>query len=132
MTRWPQETLARIAATDDLHIAPYRANGEPGTPTWIWSVVVDGDLYVRAYNGTRSSWYRSAKEHGAGIITAAGASRSVSFELVDPSDATLMTAIDRAYQVKYADSPYLAPMVSADARAATVRIHARPDGDARD
>jgi hypothetical protein len=23
----------------------------PGTPTWIWSVVVDGQLYVRGYNG---------------------------------------------------------------------------------
>jgi hypothetical protein len=22
-----------------------------GTPTWIWSVAVDGALYVRAYNG---------------------------------------------------------------------------------
>ncbi len=41
----------------------------PSTPSyggWIWSVVVDGDLYVRAYKGQRSRWYRSAIEQGAG------------------------------------------------------------------
>ncbi|WP_353063901.1 DUF2255 family protein [Tunturiibacter psychrotolerans] len=31
-----------------------------GTPTWIWSVFVDENLYVRAYNGTGSRWYNAA------------------------------------------------------------------------
>ncbi len=45
---WPQGALRRIAETDDLHIAPFRDDGiTHGTPTWIWSVVVDGALYVR-------------------------------------------------------------------------------------
>ena len=26
--RWPTETLARIAATDDLHVAPFRDDGD--------------------------------------------------------------------------------------------------------
>jgi len=31
-----------------LHVAPFRQDGTTyGTPTWIWSVAVDGDLYVR-------------------------------------------------------------------------------------
>ena len=52
------DELDRIAAADDLHIAPFREDGStPGTPTWIWSVVVDGALYVRAYNGVNSRWY---------------------------------------------------------------------------
>lgn len=39
MTNWAQ-TVERIAASDDLHIAPFRADGVTyGTPTWIWSVV---------------------------------------------------------------------------------------------
>jgi hypothetical protein len=50
-----------IAAADDLHIAPFREDHETcGTLTWIWSVVVDGVLYVRAYHGTDSSWYQAA------------------------------------------------------------------------
>ena len=52
MTAWDTETIDRIAAADDLHIAPYRPDGAtPGTPTWIWSVVVDDRLFVRAWNG---------------------------------------------------------------------------------
>ena len=44
--------LDNINVADDLKIAPFRADGITiGTPTWIWAVVVDGDLYVRAYNG---------------------------------------------------------------------------------
>lgn len=120
---WNKEDLARIAATDDLHIAPFRADGETtGTPTWIWSVVVDGDLYVRAYNGRNSRWYRSAMEQAAGRITAAGATRDVAFA---PAEAALNGPIDDAYRAKYATSPYLAPMIGARARAATVRITPR-------
>ena len=52
---WNTETLQAINQADDLKIAPYRANGKPGTPTWIWEVAVDGRLFVRAYSGTHSS-----------------------------------------------------------------------------
>lgn len=58
---WPQDELRKIAAADDLHIAPFRDDGATyGTPTWIWSVVVDGALYVRAYNGKNSRWHKAA------------------------------------------------------------------------
>jgi len=44
----------------DLHIAPFREDGVTyGTPTWIWSVAVGGTLYVRAYNGKNSLWYKA-------------------------------------------------------------------------
>ncbi|MDT3315669.1 DUF2255 family protein [Microbacterium sp. KSW4-11] len=76
MTEWGEEDLAAIAATDDPHIAPLRADGiTPGTPTWIWSVVVDGRLFVRAWNGVGSRWYRAAVSQRAGQITAAGSTR---------------------------------------------------------
>lgn len=45
MSDWNPDTIAAIAASDDLHVSPFRADGTTyGTPTWIWSVVVDGDL----------------------------------------------------------------------------------------
>ena len=84
VTTWPDGDLCRIAATDDLHIAPFREDGvTPGTFTWIWSVVVDGGLYVRAYNGQRSRWYRAAIRHGAGRIRAAGRVWDVAFTPAD-------------------------------------------------
>ena len=55
MTAWDQDELRAIARADDLHVAPFREDGKTyGTPTWIWSVTVDGELYVRAYNGRSS------------------------------------------------------------------------------
>lgn len=118
--RWKDTELTKIAATDDLHIAPLRDDGVTyGTPTWIWSVVVDDALYVRAYNGTRSRWYRAALEQKAGRISAAGMTKDVAFE---PAPASLNDRIDEAYRAKYRSSPYLEPMIGARARAATVKV----------
>ena len=73
MNTWPKDELSRIAETDDLHVSPLREDGKTyGTPTWIWSVVVAGGLYVRAYNGRNSRWYQAAIRQKAGRITAAG------------------------------------------------------------
>ena len=122
-TPWPPEELDKIAQTDDLHIAPFRADGETyGTLTWIWSVVVDDALYVRGYNGTASRWYQAAIKQKAGKITAAGMTKEVAFE---PVAGEINDRIDDAYREKYHDSPYLAPMISEKARAATVQIFPR-------
>lgn len=53
--KWSIDELRKIAEADDLHISPLRDDGMTyGTPTWIWSVAVDGALYARAYNGQGS------------------------------------------------------------------------------
>ncbi|MBK9695984.1 MAG: DUF2255 family protein [Propionibacteriaceae bacterium] len=119
-TTWPQATLTAIDTADDLKISPLRPDAVTfGTPTWIWSVVVDGELYVRGYNGTASRWYQAAMARPEGRIHAAGQVHDVTFEAA-PADLT--DAIDDAYRVKYASSPYLPPMLSGRARAAGVRI----------
>ena len=59
---WSSNELERIAGADDLRISRLRQDGVTyGTPTWIWSVSVDGELYVRGYNGQESRWYQAAK-----------------------------------------------------------------------
>ncbi|HTV03904.1 MAG TPA: DUF2255 family protein [Acidobacteriaceae bacterium] len=123
MPTWPKHELQKIAAADDLHIAPFRKDGQTyGTPTWIWSVTVDDALYVRAYNGKTSSWYKSAVQQKAGRIIAAGLTKEVSF---GPVDGAINDRIDDAYRAKYSDSPYLKPMIGARARSATIRITPR-------
>ncbi|TPI26581.1 DUF2255 family protein [Mesorhizobium sp. B3-2-1] len=118
---WHAEELSRIAATDDLRIAPFRSDGKTyGTLTWIWSVVVDGELYVRAYNGQSSRWYQAAKAQEAGRITAGGSTHEVALELVD--DQGITPRINEAYRRKYAGSPYLTHMIGSRAQSATVRI----------
>ncbi len=120
MSKWSKEDLRKIAETDDLHISPFRDDGKTyGTPTWIWSVVVDDALYVRAYNGQKSRWYQAALRQKTGRITAAGMTREVTFE---PVDVSINDRIDDAYRAKYKGSPYLTPMIGTRARSATIEI----------
>ena len=120
---WPAETLAAIIDADDLKISPVRADGVTyGTPTWIWCVAVDDDLYVRGYNGTQSRWYTAALAHPEGRIHADGHVFDVTFA---PADAALADRIDDAYTAKYTGSPYLPPMLNAGARSAGIRIRPR-------
>ena len=120
-TTLTDKEIQQIAEKDDFHIAPYRADGETfGTPTWIWVVETDGELFVRAYNGISSRWYQSAKEQKAGKIEAASMKKKVRFELI--SDHKLNEKIDEAYRKKYSSSPYLNSMIRSRAKAATVRI----------
>ncbi|MCF1192234.1 DUF2255 family protein [Mangrovimonas sp. AS39] len=115
-----QDDITTIAERNDFHIAPFREDGETyGTLTWIWVVEVQGELYVRAYNGTRSRWYEAAIQQKAGKIKAAGLERAVKFE---PVSGAVNDQIDEAYKLKYSGSPYLGSMISERAKAATVKV----------
>ncbi|PYK35206.1 MAG: DUF2255 domain-containing protein [Verrucomicrobia bacterium] len=123
MTSWSEDELRKIIEADDLHIAPFRDDGVTyGTPTWIWSVAVDGAVYVRGYNGQKSRWYQAAVRQRAGRIIAAGTTKEVTFE---PVTGAINDRIDDAYRAKYCGSTYLNPMVSARARSATVKVMPR-------
>jgi hypothetical protein len=118
--RFSAEDLRQIDLADDLKISPLRDDGVTyGTPTWIWEVVVNEELYVRAYNGVNSRWYKSAVKQKAGRIIAAGMRKEVQFDQVS---GEINKAIDEAYKKKYNSSPYLSAMISSRARAATVKI----------
>ena len=121
MAAWSKEELHTIAEADDLHISPLREDGVTyGTPTWIWSVAMGDALYVRGYNGVQSRWYQAAVRQKAGRIKVAGMTKEVAFE--PAQDNAMNDRIDEAYRARYAKSPYLKPMISDRARAATIRI----------
>ena len=118
MTAWPEEELR--VESDDLHIAPFREDGNTyGTPTWIWSVAVNGALYVRPYHGLQSRWYKAAMKQKAGRIVAAGISKDVAFE---PVIGPIIDLADDTYREKYRTSRYLDPMIAEGPRSTTVKI----------
>jgi hypothetical protein len=123
--KWDQRELGSIVKADDLHISVFRQDMvNYGTPTFIWCVEVEGELYVRAYNDVQSRWYQAALKQGAGRIIAAGKTIAVRFE---PISGAVNDRIDDAYRAKYSTSSYLAPMISERSRSATVRI--LPEGN---
>lgn len=123
--QWTKDQLVRFSTADDMHVSPFYSDGKTyGTPTWIWSVVVEGDLYSRAYNGQNSRWYQSAISQNAGKIKLAGDEFETVFESV-AGDSVLDKKVSEAYQTKYADSPYLSPMLAAGPVSATVKISPR-------
>lgn len=120
-TKFTAEELQNIDQANDLKISPFREDGKTyGTPTWIWEVVVEGNLYVRSYNGKNGRWYQSAIQQKAGRIHVAGMIKEVAFEPLNDKD--LNRKIDEAYNKKYSNSPYLSPMINRQAKEATVRI----------
>ena len=119
--QWSEQQTKAFATADDLHVSPFREDGKTyGTPTWIWSVVVDGNLYARAVHGKKSRWNHAAVTQGAGRIQLAGGTYEVTFTAVD--DTALWDRIDEAYRTKYAGSPYLRDVIGQVQRESTVRI----------
>ena len=90
----------------------------------IWSVAVDGALYVRGYNGQESKWYRAAARQKAARILTAGLTKEVTF---DPVEGPVLDSIEDAYRAKY--RRYAASIVNTtltpQARAATLKLTPR-------
>lgn len=118
---WTSEQLKKFATADDFRVSPFYDDGKTyGTPTWIWSVVVAHHLFIRAWNGQNSRWYRSASQQKAGRIFLAGANHEVRFKRCE--DATINKSVDQAYAEKYHGSPYLPPMIQAGPKSTTLEI----------
>lgn len=125
MKKWTEKQLKAFTSADDMHISPFYSDGKTyGTPTWIWSVVANDNLYVRAYNGQNSSWHKSAMTQKAGKIHLAGHDYKVTFKDASGNPA-LDKMVSQAYQKKYNGSPYLPPMLEAGPVGATVQINPR-------
>lgn len=126
---WTTQQLTAFASANDMQISPFYSDGKTyGTPLWIWSVTANSALYVRAWHGTHSSWYRSAVEQGAGRMHLAGRNYHILFKPV--MDPNIIQTVNMAYQAKYKNSPYLAGMVNVAAQRSTLCVLPR-DKDRR-
>jgi hypothetical protein len=122
MTTWTSEELAKIGRAEELEIASLRADGTLRKPVTIWVVRVGDDLYVRAYKGRTGAWFRGTQARHAGHIRAGGVDKDVTF--VEEADPDINNQIDAAYRTKYRryDARYVDPMVTPEARAATIKL----------
>ncbi|MFJ5035824.1 DUF2255 family protein [Streptomyces sp. NPDC088560] len=121
MTAWTPEDQTLLSEAYALVLTA--GNGDDGHKgVEIGMVVVDGELYVRAYRGVRSLWYRAAQDHGCGRILVAGVTRDV---LLETRGLALSPAIDAAFSAKYGQLAD-ALVTTSEAQAATIRIDPAP------
>jgi hypothetical protein len=121
MAVWTSDELSKIGAADELQLASTRRDGTLRKPVTIWVVRHGDDLYVRSVYGRTSTWFRGVQDRHEGHIRAGGVDKDAVFIAAgdDVNDA-----IDGAYRRKYRgySAAYVDPMVSSQARAATLKL----------
>lgn len=128
MNAWTSNELNKIAAAEELQIAPARRDGTLRNPVTIWVVHLGDDLYVRSYKGRTSAWFRGTQERHEGHIRAGSVDKDVTF--VEVTDPVTNDQIDAAYRAKYRryGESYVDSMVAPEARAATLKLVPRSTG----
>ena len=128
MTLWTSEELNRIGTAEELEIVSLRSDGTLRKPVIIWVVRIGDDLYVRAYKGRSSPWFRGILTQHAGHIRAGGVDKDVTF--VEEAVPDLNDQIDDAYRTKYRRyaASIVDDMVTPEARSATIKLVPRSTG----
>ena len=83
MMAWTNDELEKIGAADELQLASRREDGTLRKPVTIWVVRRSEDLYVRAFKGRISPWFRATQVRREGQIQAGD--KDVAF--VDPDQS---------------------------------------------
>jgi hypothetical protein len=122
MKTWTSVELNQIGKAEELDIRSLRRDRTLRDPVTIWVVRVGDDLYIRAFKGRTGPWFRGVLTRHAGSIRAGGVEKDVTF--IEESDPGINDQIDRAFRTKYRDqeAQYVDPMVTRDARAATIKL----------
>ncbi len=125
MTEWTNDELNKIGSAEELRIAGLKTDGTLRKPVIIWVVRLGDDLFVRCVKGREGAWFRGVLMRYEGRIWAGGVEKDVTF--VEESDPGINDKIDEAYLTKYSRYPqWVAPMVTPDVRAATIKLVPRP------
>jgi hypothetical protein len=121
MGAWTDDELRRIAAAEELDIAPVRRNGELRRSTPIWIVRAGSDLYVRAAYMYGSGWHGVSRASGLAHISAGGIEKDVA---VEDADQSVLDEVDAAYGKKYGRryTSIVETINDAEHRATTLRL----------
>ena len=131
MGAWPEEDVQRIAAAEELRIAPRRADGTLRRWVTIWVVRVGDGVYVRTWYRRGGGWFAHALESGRARASVPGTQADVTVEDVSGDRDGLRADVDAAYRSKYGryGETSVGPMVNDEAAATTLRLS--PDAGGR-
>lgn len=99
--------------------------------TPVWSVVVDGRVFIRSWALSDRSWFSAFRDEPFGVVQIAGVEHLVRAELT--TDDAKLDAVDQAYRIKYhtpSSTKYVADINSARSRATTTELVPAAAGEA--
>ncbi len=122
MTTWTNDELSKIGEAEELQIASLQRDGTLRKPVTIWVVRIGDDLYVRAYKGRTSPWFRGVQTCHEGHIQSGGVDKDVIF--LEESDLAVNDQIDAVYRTKYRRyaTSIVNSVVTPESRAATLKL----------
>lgn len=109
-----------LASSDTVFVITQKADGdEVSTP--IWSVVAEGEPYIRSVDGAAGLWFKRATARGWVAFEVDGTRHEADVERV--TDATTLAAFDAALEAKYsAQRSSVQAMLKDSARECTLRL----------
>jgi len=116
---WP----GKLETVREVDVETRMADDAPAHRTTIWTVVDDGEVYVRSLRGHAGRWYRELMANPEAILHVAD--EAVSVRAIAAADPDSVAHANAGYQRKYADSPYLGAMTADEILDTTVRLEPR-------
>src|SRR5882672_6860317 len=92
-------SIETVAAIREGKILGIRAGSNPHRIIGIWSVVVEGRVFVRSWSLKPRSWYRTFLKEPRGSIEVGG--REIPVRAIHTRGERLKDAVSRAYLAKY-------------------------------
>lgn len=120
MAKFDADTLRRLR---DLKEVAIRTEKHPKSAVVIWTVVADGEVFVRSVQGAKGQWYRDLAAGGAATLEFAG--RRLPVSAIPAGDAETIAQVSREYLRKYEPSPYARSMVRDEVLPTTLRLEPR-------
>ncbi|WP_308555698.1 DUF2255 family protein [uncultured Lactobacillus sp.] len=120
MTEWTKDELKDFETVEALQNRPYADDGknfEQDIPTW--TVVDNGNLYVRGAKGKDTKWVDFGTRNG-GQVGTNGKNYEVNYEVV--SDPVEIKAVSEAFTSKYPAGSILTMMTGKTAESAIVKL----------
>lgn len=120
---WKKNEIEELEKTDELRIAPEKADGTLQKPVIIWVVRVGDEVFVRSYKGRGSVWFGNALRTGRGEILTGKMRNRVLLQEVGP-DEPVQSEIDPAFASKYGryGRSYVESITGPVSKSATIRI----------
>ena len=121
---WTPEQLQQIDSSHELEIASKRPDGTQRQWLPIWVVCVGDQVYVRTWYRRTTGWFGHVVRTRQARVRVAHLETDVVVEDISDGDTDLRSAVDHAYQAKYAPpgGGSVAQMTTDSAAATTLRL----------